>query len=61
MAAMSKAHEYRRQAEELREAATATRHKITRKTLLKLAEEFDRMAAHPVQNHPRQMPRITDT
>jgi hypothetical protein len=57
---MNKASEYRQQAEELRRAAMATRDRITRKTLLKLAEEFDRMAAHPVQNHPKQMPRITD-
>jgi F0F1-type ATP synthase membrane subunit b/b' len=57
---MSKASEYRRQAQELREAATTTRDRITRKTLLKLAEEFDRMAEYPIQNHPKQMPRLTD-
>jgi hypothetical protein len=57
---MSKASECRRQAEELRNSAMATAHKITRRTLLKLAEEFDRMAAHPVQSYPRQMPSITD-
>ena len=60
MPGMSKASEYRRQAEELREAAMATRHRITRETLLKLAEEFDRLAAYPIQNHPKRMPRIID-
>jgi hypothetical protein len=55
---MGKASELRQQAEDLRDAAMATADKVTRKTLLKLAGEFDRMAAYPVQNHPKQMPRI---
>jgi hypothetical protein len=48
-----KVSEYRRQAEELRSAADATDHQITRDTLLKFAEEFDRMALHPLENHPK--------
>jgi hypothetical protein len=55
---MSKASEFHKQAEELRNAAEATKHKITRKTLLKLAEEYDRMAANPITNYPKLLPRV---
>ena len=57
MVEMSKASEFRKQAQELRKAAEATKHKITRKTLLRLAEEYDRMAANPITNYPKQLPR----
>ncbi len=50
-----KAAEYHVQAEELRKAAEATTHKVTRQTLLKLADEFDRMAAHPFTNFPKKL------
>jgi hypothetical protein len=55
---MSKSSDYCKQADELRDAARATKDKITRKTLLKLAEEFDRMAAYPATNHPKELPRF---
>jgi F0F1-type ATP synthase membrane subunit b/b' len=58
MEEISKVSEFRQQAEELRNAAEATGHKITRETLLKLAEEYDRMAANPVPNHPKRLPPI---
>jgi hypothetical protein len=48
-----KVAEYRRQAKELRNAASATDHQITRDTLLKFAKEFDRMALYPVENYPK--------
>jgi hypothetical protein len=48
-----KASEYRRRAQELRKAAQATTHQVTRDTLLKFAEEYDRMALHPVENYPK--------
>jgi hypothetical protein len=48
-----KAYEYRQQAEELRAAADETDNPKNRDTLLKLADEFDRMALHPVENHPK--------
>ena len=41
----------------MRDAAEATKNEITRATLLKLAEEFDRMAANPVANYPKELPR----
>jgi hypothetical protein len=50
---MRKVYEYRQQAEELRTAADATDNPITRDTLLKFAEEYDRMAQQPVENHPK--------
>jgi hypothetical protein len=37
----------------LRSAANATDDQLTRETLLKFAEEYDRMALHPVENHPK--------
>ena len=46
-----KVSEYRRQAEELRNAAGATDHQITRDTLLKFAQEYERMALFPVKNY----------
>ena len=58
MVEMSKASEFRKQAQELRKAAEATKHKITRKTLLRLAEEYDRMAANPITNYPKLLPRV---
>ena len=58
MAEISKVSEFRAEAKQLRIAARGTAHKVTRETLLKLAEEFERMAEHPVQNHPKQMPRL---
>jgi len=48
-----KAYEYRRQAEELRNSAGATDNQTTRDTLPKFAEEYDRMAQHPVEIHPQ--------
>jgi hypothetical protein len=56
---MSKASEYRKEAEDLRNTAQATKDKITRNTLLKLAAEYDRMAAYPSPNHPKELPRKT--
>ena len=50
---MRKVSEYRRQAEELRNAASTTNHQITHQTLLKFAEEYDRMALFPVENYPK--------
>jgi hypothetical protein len=58
MRGMSTSSDYCKQAEELRAAARATKDKVTRKTLLKLAEEFDRMAAYPATNHPKELPKI---
>jgi hypothetical protein len=55
---MSTSSDFCKQAEELRNAAKATKDKITRKTLLRLAEEFDRMAAYPATNHPKELPRM---
>jgi hypothetical protein len=52
---MSKASKYREEAEALRSAAAAARDTITRQTILKLAEEYDRMAAHPVTNLPKNL------
>jgi hypothetical protein len=52
-----KASEFRHQAEELRNAALATKHKITRETLLKLAEAYDRMATYPAMSYPKKLPR----
>ena len=52
---MSKVAAFRKEAEELRNSATATKHKITRQTMLKLAEEYERMAKHPVTNYPKQL------
>jgi F0F1-type ATP synthase membrane subunit b/b' len=53
---LSKVSEFRQQAEDLRNAAAVTAHKITRETLLKLAEEYDRMAANPIANYPKKLP-----
>jgi hypothetical protein len=55
---MSKASEFRKQAEDLRNAAQSTAHKITRQTMLKLAAEFDRMAEHPITNFPKKLPQF---
>jgi hypothetical protein len=55
---MSKASEFRELAKELRNAAAETGHKITRETILNLAEEFDRMAAHPMTNLPKKLPQL---
>jgi hypothetical protein len=54
---MSKWSEFRKEAAALRDAAEMTESEITRATLLKLAEEFDRMAANPVANYPKKLPR----
>jgi len=51
-----KASEYRREAKKLRRAAKATKHDVTRATLLKLSEEYERMARHPAENHPKVLP-----
>ena len=59
MPRMSKASEYRKEAEDLRNTAQATKDKIMRNTLLKLAAEYDRMAAYPSPNHPKELPRKT--
>lgn len=53
-----KVSEFHLQAQELRNAAMATEHKITRETLLKLAEAYDRMATYPVTNYPKKLPRF---
>lgn len=58
MREMSKTDEFRMQAEALRGAAAVTKHEITRETLLKLADEFDRMAENPVSAQPKKMPRF---
>jgi hypothetical protein len=50
-----KAAQYRRQAKELRNAASATDHKINRQTLLKFAEEYDRMARYPDEKQPKKL------
>ncbi len=54
---LSKWSELRKEAQALRDAAEITESEITRATLLKLAEEFDRMAANPVVNYPKELPR----
>ena len=54
-----KASEYRHETEELRRAAKANKDRITRATLLKMAEEFERMAHHPVENHPKLLPNTS--
>jgi hypothetical protein len=54
----SKASKYRQQAEELRSAANATDDQLTRETLLKFAEEYDRMALHPVENPAKKFIRF---
>ncbi len=54
----NKAQEYRQEAEELRNLANITNNPITRKTLLKLAEEYDRMAESPIDDQPRKIIRI---
>ena len=54
---MSKISEFRKQAAALRDAAEITANKITRVTLLKLADEYDRMAAYPVTNYAKRLPR----
>ena len=53
-----KASEYRRRAEELRNMASATHNQITRQTLLKFAELYDRMALYPVENEPRKLMKL---
>lgn len=58
MIVMSEASDFRKLANELRRAAEDTGHKITRETLLKMAEEYDRMAAHPITNYPKKLPRF---
>lgn len=55
---LQKASEFRHWAEELRNAAVATKHKITRETLLKLAETYDRMATHPAMSYLKRLPRF---
>ena len=55
---MSKASDFLKLAKELRTTAKDTAHKITRETLLKLAEEYDRMAAHPITDYPKKLPRF---
>lgn len=54
----NKASEYRRRAEELRNTAGATNHQITRETLLKFAEVYDRMALHPVETEPKKFIKV---
>ena len=54
---MGNSSEFREEAAALRDAAEITESEITRATLLKLAEEFDRMAANPVTNYPKKLPR----
>ncbi len=54
----NKAQEYRQEAEELRIRADNTSNPITRKTLLKLAEEYERMADSPVDDRPKKIIRI---
>ena len=40
----------------MRRAANETKNQTTRATLLKLAEEYERMARHPVENYPKILP-----
>ena len=51
-----KASAYRHEAKELRSAAAATGNRVTRETLLKLAEEYERMAQCPVESLPKRLP-----
>jgi hypothetical protein len=51
-----KASEFRREARKLRRAANETKNQITGATLVKLAEEYERMARHPVANYPKILP-----
>jgi hypothetical protein len=53
--ALIKASVYRQQAHKLRNAAKATNN---RATLLKFAEEYDRMAEHPVENQPKKFIKL---
>lgn len=57
MAEISKGAEFRNEASYLRLIAEMAKNEITRKTLLKLAEEYERMAVNPVTVHPKQLPR----
>ena len=52
-----KASAYRNEARNLRRAAGATTDQITSETLLKLAEEYERMARHPTENIRKVLPR----
>lgn len=54
---MGNSSEFHEEAAALRDAAEITESEITRATLLELAEEFDRMAANPVKNYPKKLPR----
>jgi len=48
---------YRQHAEELRTTASGMGSRINRDTLLKFAEEYDRMAENPVENLPKKLRR----
>lgn len=47
---------YRKRAKGLRDDAAAAPHEITRETLVKLSEEYDRMAAYQVIIYPKKLP-----
>jgi hypothetical protein len=53
-----KASEYHAEAKKLRGAAEATENQITSATLLKLAEEYERMARYPTETPPKLLPKI---
>jgi hypothetical protein len=55
---ISKESKLRKEADELRAVAGTAKNEITRKTLLRLAEEYDRLAAHPVTNYPKKIPDV---
>lgn len=54
---ISKGAQLRNEASYLRAIAGTAKNEITRKTLLKLAEEYDRMSLNPVTIYPKQLPR----
>lgn len=51
-----KASAYRNEARDLRLAASATTDQVTSETLLKLAEEYERMARYPTENARKVLP-----
>jgi hypothetical protein len=58
MEEISKGAELRREANYLRTVAEIAKNEITRATLLKLAAEYDRMAAYPITIEPKRLPRF---